>query len=228
MPASVLVIGNAMSINLTEDQRSPPLPAFTADEVAAVRSWVHGGGSLLLLIDHNPYPASAQAMATAFGLRFLNCGATYRDVASGRLIFTRAGHDGRGRQAARGADWITYGVGGTLVDHQVTRGIDSVATFFGSAFQTDLPHQPLLVFGPGVACYSARELEASLPDYLQGALLEFGAGRVAVFGEAGMFTAQINVSAGGTKMGMNNPIAGQNPQFVRNVMNWLTRPREPR
>jgi hypothetical protein len=51
---------------------------------------------------------------------------------------------------------------------------------------------------------------------------------VAVFGEAGMFTAQINVSAGGTKMGMNNPIAGQNPQFVRNVMNWLTRPREPR
>ena len=46
-------------------------------------------------------------------------------------------------------------------------------------------------------------------------------GRVAVFGEAAMFTAQLNVWAS-TKMGMNGPIADQNPQFLLNVMHWLT------
>ena len=51
--------------------------------------------------------------------------------------------------------------------------------------------------------------------------MEVGKGRVAIFGEAAMFSAQL---AGPEKvpMGMNNPVAKQNPQFLLNVMRWLS------
>jgi len=94
-------------------------------------------------------------------------------------------------------------------------------TFLGSAFRVDKPHSPLLVFGPGVECWGRTDLVAHVEGLLQGALLEFGKGRVAVFGEAGMFTAQLNVWAS-TRMGMNNPLAAQNPRLLLSVMHWLT------
>ena len=61
---------------------------------------------------------------------------------------------------------------------------------------------------------------------LQGALLEIGQGRVAVFGEAAMFTAQL-AGPQAVPMGLNAPGAEQNKQFALNVIHWLTdaRPR---
>lgn len=221
--ASVLVIANAMSQTVFDNQQAPPLPAFTAQEVAAVREWVNGGGSLLLIVDHNPYPGSAEALAQAFGIQFWNCGASYPypGSTSGRLMFRRsvaAPLD----PVARGGDSVSYGSGGRLIDHRVTTGIDSVATFLGSAFRVDAPHYPLLVFGPGVECWSRTDLVVRPLGQSQGALLEFGNGRIVVFGDAGMFAAQFNAWAG-TKTGMNNPIAAQNPRLLLNVMHWLTR-----
>ena len=51
---------------------------------------------------------------------------------------------------------------------------------------------------------------------------EYGKGRVAVFGEAAMFSAQL---AGPERrpVGMNKPEAPQNPQFLLNLIHWLTR-----
>jgi hypothetical protein len=43
---------------------------------------------------------------------------------------------------------------------------------------------------------------------------------VAVFGEAAMFSAQVS-GPQRRPMGMNAPRAGQNPQFLLNVMHWL-------
>jgi hypothetical protein len=51
--------------------------------------------------------------------------------------------------------------------------------------------------------------------------MKVGKGRVAIFGEAAMFSAQL----GGPQklpMGMNAPVAKQNPQFLLNVMHWLS------
>ena len=48
-----------------------------------------------------------------------------------------------------------------------------------------------------------------------------GAGRLAVFGEAGMFTAQL-AGDNKRKMGMTAPGAEENYQFLLNVMHWLT------
>ena len=42
----VLVISNAMNEKNRNDPNAPPLPAFTAQEVASVRDWVADGGAL--------------------------------------------------------------------------------------------------------------------------------------------------------------------------------------
>ncbi len=54
--------------------------------------------------------------------------------------------------------------------------------------------------------------------FAQGAMRTFGEGRVLVFGEAAMFTAQ---RSGNSEMGMNARSAGQNVQFLLNAMHWL-------
>jgi hypothetical protein len=56
--------------------------------------------------------------------------------------------------------------------------------------------------------------------WLQGATNRIGRGRVAVFGEAAMFSAQVQ-GAARRPMGMNAPMAEQNAQFVLNVLHWL-------
>jgi hypothetical protein len=173
--------------------------AFTDAEVAAVRSWVQRGGSLLLAVDHQPAPLAAEALAEAFGVGFLN-GIAFIEP-SARLIFRRAD--------------------GTLVEHSITRGIEQVATFGGSAFKLAGEGEALLVLGPDVRMYFANDSsEKPVGGWLQGAAFALGRGRVVVFAEAGMFTAQF--SGPGNPMGMNAPIARQNPQLLLNVMHWLS------
>ena len=179
--------------------------SLTPGEVAAVRDWVADGGSLLLIADHSPFSEVAAELGKAFGIRFRNGAA--RDMKatdrSGRLIFGK--------------------VDGTLVDHSVTKGVDQVATFTGSSFQLYAPGQPLLVFGPELYSFAGQNDPNPVPvqGHLQGALLPFGKGRVAVFGEAAMFSAQLS-GPDKASMGMNAPIAKQNPQFLLNVIHWLT------
>ena len=208
----VLVISNALNeVNENrKDPNAPPLPAFTAQEVAAVRDWVAGGGSLLLIADHPPWAGAAEDLGKAFGVQFRNGSALNPKGRRGRLVFRRSD--------------------GTLMDHPVTNGIDQVATFSGSSFQVDPPGQPLLVFGPEVYSFAQRNDPNPVPmkGHLQGAVLPFAKGRVAVFAEAAMFSAQLSGPAK-NPMGMNASIAKQNPQFLLNVMHWLTgQPRKSR
>jgi hypothetical protein len=61
---------------------------------------------------------------------------------------------------------------------------------------------------------------------LQGAVLSHGRGRVAMFGEAAMFSAQVS-GPSRRPMGMNAPHAGENPRFLLNLMHWLAERRPP-
>lgn len=197
----VLVISNA---NREEDPSgSTDRSAFSADEIAAVQSWVAGGGSLLLIADHQPWAPAAEALGRAFGIRLRSGMARKPDDLTGRLVFRK--------------------LDGTLMDHPITNGITEVATFAGSSFEMEAGGEPLLVFGSDAYSFSDQDDKGpvSVKGHLQGAVLLFGKGRVAVFGEAAMFTAQLS----GTDyhpMGMNAAIAKQNPQFVLNLMHWLT------
>ena len=211
----ILVIANALNERNQADWSPPNPSAFTNEEIAAVRDWVKGGGSLLLIADHLPWPGAADKLALAFGIHFSNGYALDEKMQNGNFVFKRAD--------------------GSLTDHPITRGraanerIDSVAAFTGSAFRID-SGKPLLILGPSVVSYMPSvfggHLNPGTPHipvkgWHQGAVMRFGKGRVAVFGEAAMFSAQL---AGPDRrpMGMNAPIAKQNAQFVLNVVHWLS------
>jgi hypothetical protein len=212
----VLVIANPLHERNVEDWSLPTPSAFTRDEIAAVRTWVEQGGSLFLIADHMPFPGAAGELAKAFGVEFSNG-------------YARPGHREPGR-----TDTFEHGTG--LKESAVTRGradderVTKVATFGGSAFKLPKDAIPILVFGANSMSLETKKAPGITPDaskvpiegWCQGAVLKVGNGRVAVFGEAAMFSAQL---AGPRQqpMGMNAPEAKQNHQLLLNVMHWLTR-----
>jgi hypothetical protein len=207
----VLVISNALHERNAEDWSPPNPSAFTKDEIAAVHSWVEKGGSLFLIADHAPFPGAASDLAKAFRVEFSNGVAT-------------AGHWNRDSK-----DTFEYGTG--LKESAITRGrsddekVTKVATFTGSAFKPPKGATPVLVFGAKSESHE-RNAEGKgvktvpIEGWCQGAVMKVGKGRVAVFGEAAMFSAQL---AGKEPMGMNAPEAKQNHQLLLNVMHWLSR-----
>ena len=214
--ARVLVISNALHARNSGGDWSLPNPsAFTDEEIAAVREWVRGGGSLLLIADHMPMGGAAQKLGEAFGVRWNN-GFAGIVGGPGTLAFTRAE--------------------GTLREHPITRGrdkgerVERVATFTGSAFEVGPGAEPLLVFGKGVVSlmpqvawqFTEQTPRVPVEGWCQGATLRFGKGRVALFGEAAMFTAQL-AGPNRSPVGMNSPQAPQNAQFLLNVVRWLTK-----
>jgi hypothetical protein len=213
--ARVLVIANALHPSNTNNWALPTPSAFTAREIAAVEAWVRAGGSLLLIADHMPFPGAADSLAAAFGAAFGN-GFAMDAAQNSRFRFSRGN--------------------GLLADHPITSGrgpeerVDSVDTFTGQAFRvTGADAQPLLTLAPGTVLllpevawqFSAETRRVPADGMLHGAVLRHGRGRVAMFGEAAMFSAQ-RAGAQRQPMGMNDPGAPQNVQFLLNVMHWLT------
>ena len=101
-------------------------------------------------------------------------------------------------------------------------------TFTGSAFIPPEEATSVLKFGAEswVALVPNGDLNAvktakrySINGLSQGALLEVGERRLAVFGEAAAFTAQEN---GGRKMGLHAFGVEGNEAFVLALMRWLT------
>jgi hypothetical protein len=108
--------------------------------------------------------------------------------------------------------------------------VTKVATFTGSAFKLPEGATAVLVFGPKSESIERKDGRQTKPEmvhipiegWCQAAIMKVGKGRLAVFGEAGMFSAQL---AGPKRqpMGMNAPGAEQNYQLILNLMHWLTR-----
>lgn len=223
--ARVLVVANAVAAQNRDGRnwRLPSYSAFTPAEVAAVAAWIRGGGSLLLIADHMPFAGAADSLARAVGVAFANGFAVPPAEPGG------APADGR----------IVFRRGDYLVRHPVIDGrsdaerIDSIVSFTGSAFRlldgnrsAELMRLPrgTRVLMPTVAWqFSDSTAQLAGDGLLQGALFELGSGRVAVFGEAAMFSAQVT-GPRREPMGMNAPAATQNAQFVLNVLHWLSLP----
>lgn len=215
----ILVIANALPDS--GPWVLPTLPAFLPDEVRAVERWVQGGGALLLIADHMPFGGAAERLAAAFGLVFTNSFAYTTFEGDPPLVFRRA--DG-----SLGADVITDGRDGA-------ERVDSVMTFTGQGFRALRPVRPLLTLDSTVSIFlpvrawefSAQTPRISAHGMLQGAAFRHGRGRVAVFGEAAMFSAQVQQQRGDRRVGMNTPAAAQNAQFLLNVTHWLAGILEP-
>ena len=214
----VLVIANAVSPQNKDDWRWPSHSAFTSSEIAAVASWVRRGGSLLLIADHQPFAGAADSLGNALGVYFAN-----------GFAIPPAG----GRRPGE----IVFRRGEGLVRHAITDGrtaaqrVDSVVSFTGSAFRLarSVEHPGEIMRLPAGTrvrmSVVAWQFSDSTPEFrgdgmLQGAVYPLGKGRVAVFGEAAMFSAQVT-GPERLPMGMNAPYAAGNPQFVLNTLHWL-------
>lgn len=190
----VLVIANA--------DGGAESPAFTASEIAAVQRFVENGGGLFLIVDHIPFPAAAQPLARAFGVTLIDN--FVEDDGSG--AFTRDN--------------------GGLTDDPLLVGIDRIRSFSGSSLTTDDPSaRPILRIPAGWTAQtmqgSGLSAKTSAEGQLQGVVLSRGRGRVAVFSEAGMFTAQTQGRFRGA-MGFNARGAEQNRLLARHIVAWLS------
>jgi hypothetical protein len=213
----VLVIANALNEKNAEDWSLPTPSAFTPDEIAAVRAWVEKGGSLFLIADHMPFAGAATDLARAFGVEYSNGYARPQDHAQGQVGDVFESSTGL-RESA-----VTRGRSG---DEKITK----VVTFTGSAFRPPKDAKPVLVFGPGALSFEVTKAPGIAPEtptvpidgWCQGAIMKVGKGRLAVFGEAAMFSAQLG-GPNKIPVGMNSPEAPQNHLFLLNVMHWLSR-----
>jgi len=193
----------------------PTWSAFDSAEIAVIRDWVGAGGSLWLIADHMPFAGSASSLAASLGILMGDGFAIDTVMHNGIIHYSRSA--------------------GTLAANEITRGrnaserVDSVISFAGQAFRLEGEGKPLMTLGhhvvlllPEIAWqFSPKTASVSASKMLQGAVLRFGKGRIAVFGEAAMFSAQL---AGPNRfpVGMNDPNAPQNAQFILNVAHWLS------
>jgi hypothetical protein len=183
-PAKLLVIANAMAARNQNGNWTLPTPsAFSHDEIRALESWVGAGGSLFLIADHMPFGGAVSELAAPFGVLLTNGYATDKTCSADEFLFRRSD--------------------GSLGDHPITRGrnaaerITEVRTFTGQAFRATVKVSPILVLAPETVLLlpgQAWRFDEATPrmaanGMLQGAVLTHGRGRVAVFGEAAMFSA---------------------------------------
>jgi hypothetical protein len=176
------------------------------DQVAIIKNWVIDGGSLLLVVDHQPYTTPSIKFASEFGIELLDGTALYSGTDRKQpIVFSKKT--------------------GTLTDHSLLEGIETITTFSGTSFELNVPGEPLLIFTDGAVVNkllinkTSSNIDAS--GQLQGAVLKLGNGKVAVFSEAGMFTAQLSKYSR-QPMGMNHPSAADNASLLLNVMRWLS------
>jgi hypothetical protein len=175
--------------------------SFTTDEIIALKNFVQQGGSMMLIADHIPFPAAISELADSFSIHFLNVFA--EDDGSG--IFTKE-NDG-------------------LTEDTLLAGINKLRSFGGSAFSITAPsYRPLMQMDKGWTMQTMTDHglseKTSAEGLLQGAVMTVGKGKVAVFGEAAMFTAQKG-GPGNKRFGFNAKGAEQNKEFILKVMRWL-------
>lgn len=216
----VLVIANALGHEDMSDSAAAN-PAFTTAECIAVRRFVEGGGSLLLIADHAPMGAANRVLAETFGVDMRN-GYTI-DVEQtfgenpGRIAF----EEGRG----------------LAEDHPILRGrvpeekIRRVVSFTGQSLQGPAGSTALLklsdkaedlMVGLGEASPDVPpEKRRSAAGRSQGLAMSLGTGRIVVLGEAAMMSAQL-AGPNRTPMGMNAE-GSDDRQFVLNTVRWLAR-----
>jgi len=222
----LLVISNAQNGVPWPEQPRPTPSAFTVVEIAEARAWVERGGALLLIADHQPLAGAAKELAAAFGAEFFD-GFAYARAEAYAILAQR--NTAFAPTLFRRAD-------GTLVQtHPIALGrgdadaLTQLRSFTGQAFRWPVSGvEPLMLLPSDYVSLEPRfawtfdstTFVRPVGGWLQGATLELGRGRVAMFGEAAMFSAQI-AGADRRPMGMNAPGAEENPRLVLNTLRWL-------
>ena len=209
----ILVISNALHEKNVRNWTLPNPSAFKDSEIETLRKWVSEGGSLFLIADHMPMAGAARDLAAAFEFEFTN-GFVFDTTSQGPALF-------------RTQD-------GTLIESAITKGrndlerVGQIVTFTGQAFKFPEDAIPVLVFDsryvnflPDTAWVFRESTQRfNAAGWSQGAYMPYGRGRLVIFGEAAMFSAQL-AGPNKVKAGMNNEIARENYQLLLNIIHWL-------
>jgi hypothetical protein len=209
----ILVISNALNTINVENWFLPTPSAFTKSEIEVVKEWVYNGGSLFIIADHMPMAGAAEKLAAVFGFVFAN-GFVFDSIKNGQINFNTKK--------------------GTLIESVITKGKDSrecvkqIVSFTGQGFRIPDDAISILKFDKNYNCllpdtawvFNEKTKIIDVEGWSQGAYKIFGKGRVVVFGEAAMFTAQL-AGPQKIKVGMNSDDAKENFQLLLNIIHWL-------
>jgi hypothetical protein len=209
----ILLIANALNQINTENWFLPTPSAFSTKEITVVRKWVEAGGSLFLIADHMPMGGAAADLAAAFGFTFTN-GFAADTSSPGPAFFNRKDN--------------------TLLSCSITNGrndsetVSKVVTFTGQAFKIPaeatsvirFDERYLLLETDTAWVFNSNTKYTPIKDWSQGAYLKYGQGRVVMFGEAAMFTAQL-AGPEAIRVGMNSDYAEENYKLLLNIIHWL-------
>jgi hypothetical protein len=122
----------------------------------------------------------------------------------------------------------------TLTSCSITNGrntnetVNKVVTFTGQAMRIPAEATSILNFGKKYLLFEtdtawvfdSRTKHTPIKDWSQGAYMKYGKGRVVMFGEAAMFSAQL-AGQNQRKVGMNSDYAGENYKLLLNIIHWL-------
>ena len=180
----ILVISNALNAQNVENWYLPNPSAFTAKEIETVQQWVRKGGNLFLIADHMPMAGAAADLAKAFGFESTN-----------GFVFNTAGNQGTAYFKKEN---------GTLGTSILTKGskkhetINEIVSFTGQGFKIPDDATSVLTFDenyinvlPDTAWVFNNIPRKPAQGLSQGAYKTFGKGKVVMWGEAAMFTAQL-------------------------------------
>lgn len=209
----ILVISNALNEMNVDDWFLPNPSAFTKSEIAILKKWVNNGGSLFLIADHMPMAGAATDLAAEFGFEFTN-GFVFNMNSRGPSFFNL-------KDKTLHINTITKG-------RDKNESVEQIATFTGQAFNIPEDASPILTFDenyinklPDTAwVFNDNTTQYGVKGWSQGAFKKYGKGKIVVFGEAAMFTAQL-AGPNQFKFGMSSDIAPENYQLLLNIIHWL-------
>jgi hypothetical protein len=209
----ILVISNALNTKNIDNWEQPVLPAYDDSEIQNINTWVNNGGSLFLIADHMPFSSASKSLASTFGFTF---------------------SDGFAKDKLRGNSDLFSRQKNMLLDNEITKGsnpseyIDSIVTFTGQAFNIPDSAKSILNFNDDYVQYSpqvAWEFKNCKPEnitgFSQGAFMNYGKGRIVIFGEAAMFSGQLGAGLSWVKIGLNSSKAKNNYKLLLNIVHWL-------
>ena len=180
----ILVIANALNEMNVGNWSLPTPSAFTDSEIEEIRQWVSYGGSLFLIADHMPMAGAAEDLAQAFDFKFTN-GFVMDTISQGPSFFNFKDN--------------------TLIENSIVKGrnadenVEQVVTFTGQAIKIPEDATPILVFNSNAVNllpkrawqFDETTTRYGVEGWSQGAYKTYGKGKVVVFGEAAMFSAQL-------------------------------------
>lgn len=208
----ILVIANAEADGVTHPIVTPTASAFTNEEIRLVKKWVEDGGSLFLIADHMPFAGAASKLADAFGFTFYDSFVMYEPENS----------------------FIDFSLSdGSLTNHLITEGrsetetVHNVRSFTGQGFQIPEEAESILNLNESQTVFLTDTMWvfdniATFPatGLSQGAIMKYGKGKLVIWGEAAMFSAQL-AGPERYKAGMNTQEADQNYKLLLNLIHWL-------